>query len=249
MSAFWSNVLLGIIQGVTEWLPVSSSGHLALGEYLIGFRQDLTYDVFLHVGSLVVMLVYFRKDIFRLCTSLLHRERRSDHRLIGFIILATVITVPIALLIDPIEPMLRVPAWLAAGFALNAIALAFTKNASGEKGTFGWGSAAFLGLLQGITAVPSVSRSGLTIGAALLMGIRREDAFRFSFLIAMPSIAGAIVYKAKDLTWNPEYLVGLVVTIIAGYASLWLLEKLVMRDRLHWFWIYNALLAIVLLYA
>lgn len=248
MSAFWSNVLLGILQGVAEWLPISSSGHLALGEYLIGSRQDLAYDVFLHVGSLVVMLVYFRKDILRLFASLAHREQRSDHRLIGFIILATVITVPIALLIDPIEPMLRVPAWLAAGFALNAIALAFTKNASGEK-HIDWGSAAFLGLLQGIAAVPSVSRSGLTIGAAFLMGISRKDAFRFSFLIAMPSIAGAIVYKAKDLAWNPEYLVGLVATIIAGYASLWLLEKLVMRDRLHWFWIYNALLAIVLLYA
>ncbi|MBI4091011.1 MAG: undecaprenyl-diphosphate phosphatase [Candidatus Komeilibacteria bacterium] len=249
MTAFWSNVFLGVIQGVTEWLPISSSGHLALGEYLIGFRQDLAYDVFLHIGSLAVMLAYFRRDIFKLCISLTHRERRSDHRLMGFIILATLITIPIALLLDPVEPALRLPAWLAAGFALNAIALAFTRNTTGERGTFGWGSAAFLGLLQGIAVVPSVSRSGLTIGAALLMGIRPEDAFRFSFLMAIPSIAGAIIYKVKDLAWNPEYLVGLFATVIAGYASLWLLEKIVMRDRLHWFWIYNAFLAIVLLYA
>ena len=248
MPEIWKNIVLGVIQGVTEWLPISSSGHLIVVEYIIGFRQDLAYDVFLHIGSLLVMLVYFRRDIFGLFTSFARRDQKNEHRMIGYVLVATACTVLIALLLEPVEPMLRMPLWLAAGFGFNALVLVCTKQGSGER-SLTWGSAAFLGLLQGIAAVPAITRSGVTIGGALLMGIRREEAFRFSFLIAIPSILGAIVFKTRELVWDPAYLAGLAATVLVGYALLWLLEKIVMRDRLHLFWIYNAVLAIVILYA
>jgi undecaprenyl-diphosphatase len=243
-----THIILGVVQGVTEWLPISSSGHLVLAEHLLNVKQDLAYDLFLHIASLGVMVVYFWGDIMRLGMAIVGRGRSEDRELLFYIAYATVTTVIIALLVRPFEPMLRGLLWVSLSLGINALALVFTRHVRGNR-VLQWRSAVVIGLVQGIAAVPAISRSGLTIAAALLLGLPRELAFRFSFLIAIPAIAGGVILTIDDLVWQPVYLIGFVVTAVTGYLSLIWLKRLVLRDSFHLFWVYNAVLALIVFLA
>lgn len=246
MSALASNILLGVVQGVTEWLPISSTGHLAIVERWLGIEQELAFDVLLHVASLAVMSLYFRRDIANLTRAALRNFESSERRLVWYIVAATAITVVLGLVLAPFEKILRNVPWLIVGLLVNAGAL-FAVRGSGGSRTIDLRTALLVGAAQGIAVVPSLSRSGLTIAVALLMGARREEAFRFSFFIAMPAIAAAVVYELPQLSFRPEYLVGLLVTFAVSFGSLSLLRSLVLRDRFHWFWVYNFILALILI--
>lgn len=248
MQEIVTNIILGVVQGFTEWLPISSSGHLVLFEHLLQVRQDLSYDLFLHIASLGVMLVYFRADIMRLVRASVGKGSSDDRVLIVHIAIATLATVMVALLVRPFESTLRGLFWVGLSLIVNAVFLYFTKKSRGNR-TLHWQMAAVIGLAQGLAAVPAISRSGLTIAVALLFGLPRELAFRFSFLIAIPAIAGAVILTIGDLVWQPAYLVGFTVTAVVGYLSLIWLKRLVIRDSLYLFWIYNAVLAVIVLAA
>lgn len=244
MSGALSLFLLGILQGLTEFLPVSSSGHLVLFERLTGRHPDLAVNVGLHMGSLAAILWFYRKDWLALLRSLAPRqneqspETAENRRLFGHLFLATAITAPVALALkEPVEGLFAEPAagkFLALTFSMTAAALILAHLKTDGSSRFTWRSAILVGLVQGIAVFPGISRSGSTIAFSRLLGIPREEAGRFSFLLAIPVIGGAFLMEAPKLFGQWEFfplLAGIAAAAAAGIVSLVFLERLLRSRR------------------
>lgn len=258
-------VLLGIAQGLTEFLPISSDGHLALVYHFLGDHPDLTFEVFLHAATLIAMFVYFRTDVARLLRALFKPERdrgvNLDRRLILLIVIGNVATGIVALLLEPVvEPMAARPAWVAIWFLGTSLALFAGEALSSRvasvpaperlttRGTL------FIGLMQGLAVLPGLSRSGSTIAAGMLSGLSRESAARFSFLLGMPIITAAalkdlvgLVLGHTQLPPLPVSVAGFVAAGVSGYLAVAVLLRLVRTTRLYGFAIYTAVLGCILL--
>lgn len=243
-------VILGLIQGLTEFLPVSSSGHLALAQHL-GFDQPLpiAFDVLLHVATVLVVLGAFGKD-------LLHCWR-EERIVLGYVLAGTVATVAVVIpLKDRIEALRESPLAVCGALLLTAAVLAwmeYTAKARLALKDFGWGRSIAVGLAQAVAVMPGVSRSGATIAGGSLCGLERDDAMRFSFFLMIPAVCGAAVLKAKDLLEEPNALaqlplgpcaVGFVVAGVSGLFALKALMHLVREKKLLWFSGYCALVAV-----
>jgi undecaprenyl-diphosphatase len=239
-------LVMGIVQGLTEFLPVSSSGHLILVPWLLGwddrFITSLAFSVMLHLGTLGALLVYFARDWMRLVRAFLDslRERRiagdSDRQLVWVLAIATVPAGAIgALLADPVEAATRRPAIVAVALVVGAGILWYADRVGrldqGLEGV-GFGGGLTIGFAQAIALIPGISRSGITISAGLLFGLNREAAARFSFLLAAPTIAGAGVFEGYRLvrgeslaTPEPAALaVGVIASLVTGLLTIhWLL--------------------------
>ena len=250
--------VLGALQGLTEILPISSSAHLILVPWLLGWPESgLTFDVALHLGTFIALCVYFRRDIAELVVNAVSGAAsgfRSPVSRLPFYIVAG--TVPAAIvgktLEDPIEEFFRsnhaIITALLIGFGL-LLALSDT------IGTKRWRmdrinlkAAMVIGLAQCLALLPGVSRSGVTITAALFLGFSRDTAARFSFLLSLPIVAGAAVLKLAHLAKHgiPEgelqpLLIGVATSAVVGYASIALLLKLVQRHTLYPFVWYRIL--------
>lgn len=243
-------IILGIVQGITEWLPVSSSGHLVLFEHLFGLSQPLLFDIMLHVGSLFVVLYYFRKDIRELIFGLFDGDREK----LRIVLMIIVATIPIALVgyffqdfIESIFKDLRT-----VGFALlfTALLLFLSRYPKKKEGKLTYMKALGIGIFQAIAILPGVSRSGSTISSGMMFGVRKEEVARFSFLIFIPAILGALVLHIGDITAFTDPLpviVGTLVSAIVGYFSLKLLMNIIKKDKFSWFSVYCLLLGIVVL--
>jgi undecaprenyl-diphosphatase len=234
MPATLQAALLGIVQGLTEFLPVSSSAHLILARLFFGFDGDkfgLAFDVACHVGTLIAVLIYFRTDIARMIAALprLFDRRDAEARLIWLIVVGTIPAVVVGLLFKhQIEDHLRTPAIAAAMLAAGAL-LFFAAEAVGGKtrpeASLTLGEALLIGCAQAIALIPGVSRSGATITVALFLGLRRAEAARFIFLLAIPAILGAAASEAPKLLKTglgdtaPLFLIGIVSSAIVGYAA------------------------------
>ena len=251
---------LGLVQGLTEFLPVSSSGHVALGAFLFGeVSQPLPLIIALHAGTLIATILILRSDVLELLRSTVRMvqapmstvqtEEGKEWR--GLLI-ATLITAALGLGLEPyVEPWSASRTAVGIGLAITAVALLATRRQSGQKIILSMGGYALIGLAQGIAVVPGISRSGSTIAVALLLGMGSERAFRFSFLLSVPAIAGAVVLKLSDPAVLQELgtagLVGGAVALISGAACLVWLKKLVSRGQLWVFAIYLIPLATALL--
>jgi len=248
-------ILLGVIQGVTEFLPISSSGHLAIFHNLFGFRDaPVLFDVFLHVGTLVPVVIVFRNDILALLTT----RRR-------WVALLALGTVPIVLaglfLRHDIEREFQTIRWVGPLLLINGcILLAGGRLAARLRRTQapGWLHAVAVGIAQAVALLPGISRSGTTISTGLATGLDREDAARFSFLLAIPAILLALAAKLRDVVrgteavdphmWAP-IVVGTLVSMLVGYAALRALLAVVRRRKLGWFgWYCLAVGAALLVY-
>ena len=197
-------VILGVVQGLTEFLPVSSSGHLLLGQYFLGLDQDrfgLSFDVALHMGTLVAVVSYFWRDLSRMALAFLRSFRHmdlandADQRLAYLVIASTLPAALIGFLFEGFfENTVRSPWVVVFNFALVGV-LFLVAEAAGSRSRraskLGFGEAVGIGLAQAMALVPGVSRSGATITLGLFLGLRREEAARFSFLMSVPIIAGA----------------------------------------------------------
>lgn len=200
-------IVLGVIQGVTEFLPVSSSAHLVLVSILMGWKdQGLLMDVAAHAGSLLAVVIYFRKEIQEMLHAVLNpRAKSSDKtlRLIAAIIVATIpIVVAGLLLADYIEAYLRSAHVIAYTTILFALLLAYADHKSKslhDEYQMRWGDIIFIGCAQVFALIPGTSRSGVTMTAALMMGLTKVAAARFSFLLSIPTILAAICYKSMKL--------------------------------------------------
>jgi undecaprenyl-diphosphatase len=252
--------LLGVVQGLTEFLPVSSSAHLILGREVFGWDAGalgLAFDVACHVGTLLAVLFYFRSDILELLRAvprLFSREPDPAVRLARLIALGTIPTVVVGLALgDVIEQSLRTPAVAATMLALVAFAL-FAAEGLGPRtrshDSLSAKEVLAIGVAQAAALVPGVSRSGATIAAAMAFGLRREGAARFTFLMGIPAILGAALREGVVLAdvgfSNNEaglFLVGMTTSAIVGYLAVKYFIRYVARHSLAVFAWYRLLLA------
>ena len=241
---------LGLIQGVTEWLPVSSSGHLVLMQKLMNIDVPVAFDVWLHFSTLLVLLIFFRHDIARIITAVLRwKTRTEDFKLAVFIIISTIMT---ALVVFPFKNLFeRVFSSLlmvSIFFFMTGILLLFSEKNKRSRNLTNK-TAAFIGFMQGLAFLPGISRSGSTISTALILGIKKEDAFKFSFLIAIPVILGASLLELPELISSDiSFMIlsaGFITAFFIGFLSLLMLKKIIAGGKFHYFAYYCFAIAII----
>lgn len=236
---------LGLLQGLTEFLPVSSSGHLVIVQTLFGWRDPaIAFDVMLHMATMTATMVYFRKEILRVATAWFGGFLPSGRRdLPGWkygwgVISGTLVTIAVVLLTRPLIHVFF-GSTLFVGFALLITGLVLFYGRSIPRGGFAVtpSSGLKVGLAQGIAAFPGISRSGLTIVTGLKCGLAPEEAFSFSFILSLPAIAGAAVLELAGsgdagglLSSLPEgWWAGMIIAFAAGLFALALLHRVVAR--------------------
>ena len=263
---YFQIILLGIIQGLTEFFPVSSSGHLILVPRLFGFEdQGLAVDAILHLGTLLAIIIYFRKDLLRLLFALFNRGNDPEyHNLAWYIGWASFPAGIIGLLMgDMIEQHLRNPTFVAWNLIFwSFVFLAAQRYSAVQVSTesdvsrMTLGQVFFIGCAQAIALLPGTSRSGITITGGLFTKLSPTAAVRFSFLLGAPIILAAGAKKMLDYISDPELMtqlsisqlgVGLLVSFAVGYLAIKLLLGIVSRLGLMPFIIYRVLLAISIL--
>jgi len=250
-------IVLGIIQGLTEWLPISSTGHLKIAEHFMNEKIPLLFDFILHIGTLIVVLLFFRRDIKNIVSALAHLDFKTEHgKLIPLIIVGSIPAGIIGIILnEPVNTAFQDTLPIAVAFVLSGIMLYSAKFAQEKNDTIGYSTAILVGVAEGIAIIPGISRSGATITVALLLGIKREKAFKFSFLLSIPAILSVLGYnfaKRSDelasagLGW-PEILIGIIVAMFIGYFALKLLWKILRKKKFHLFAFYCWLLGTALI--
>lgn len=245
---FWQAFILAVIQGLTEFLPVSSSGHLVIFQKLLGFQKPpLFFDILVHLGTLGAILVFFRDKI-----SALLRDRR-------LIFLLGVATLPICFFalflekfLDPIFNSLWLTGLSYLLMALILFSTRFLKDQVKRTKGVGWLDALAVGLFQALAIFPGLSRSGSTIIAGLWRGFDRETAFDFSLFLGILAIGGAFIFKVPGLGGfsSGELGRGLLAMLVAGlvgYFSLRILKDLIQKNKLFWFGFYCLFLGLIIL--
>jgi len=240
MNEFISAALLGVVQGLTEFLPVSSSGHLVLFQQWLPVAGDpIAFDLALHLGTLLPVLWVYRADLIGIARDATVGEgpwrHRPGVRLLALLVVATLPTAAIGLTLEDVfEVLFHNTTAVGVAFAITGTVLWLsgrTQAGSTSAADLSPGRAAAIGLAQGLAITPGISRSGSTIAAGLLLGMQREDAARFSFLLSIPAIGGAFVLKMGDMDLNADALgpmaVGILTSAISGYIALRVLLKLV----------------------
>ncbi len=242
------SVILGFIQGITEWLPISSTGHLRIAEHYFGLAVPALFDVILHVGTLIVTLVYFRKDILKVLRALAKLDFKSEYGLlIPLIIIGTIPTIVIGFLYgNELDIALSTIPALGVGFLVSGAVLYLSKFGKVSRLEITYVDALIIGIMQGLAIIPSISRSGFTIAAALLLGIKREKAFKFSFLLSIPSIIGALgltLYQQEAELATAgvgllEIIAGVLVSIVVSFFALKLLWRTIADKKFYLFAFY-----------
>ena len=267
---WWQAILLGVAQGATEFLPISSSGHLVLLQHLFGLTEpELVFDISVHLGTLMAVLYYFRSDlkaILHACLKWflnkirpekgLHGNPRTDPdaKLALLIIVGSIPTAIIGLGLHRIVDQIFTSIVLV-GFMLiiTGTMLWITRRLPpGGKGVSGFTikTALGIGLIQGLAIMPGISRSGSTIAMGLLLGLNRETAARYSFLLSIPAIIGAVLLGLKDVTQMDVAALGMVLlgsmtAALVGYGALSLLVFIVNQGRLYLFSPYCWILGLI----
>ena len=253
-----TTIILGLIQGFAEWLPISSTAHLRITEHFLGFQATPLFNVFLHIGTLGVVIFYFRRDIKIVLTALVHRDFHSEYgRFIPLIVVATIPTVIIGLLYDKfLADNYQTFLIMGITFIIGATLLYLSKFGKENQTQISYLKALVMGIAQGAASFPGLSRSGATISSGLLQGVKRETVFKFSFLLSIPAIIGDLGVEAYLQRGSfsqgvgvssLDLAVGLVFAVLAGYLAIALVKKLVLTKRFHYFAIYTFVLGIVLI--
>ncbi len=256
-------IVLALIQGLTEFLPVSSSAHLILGSQLMGWEdQGLVFDVATHLGTLLAVLIYFRQDLIDMAVACTHpvitEAQSQSRRMVGFLALASVPALMVGFLArDLVEFYLR-DLRIIAVTTLTFGGLLWLADAWGKRSRvlqeMNWRSALIIGLAQALALVPGVSRSGITLTAGRFLGFNADSAARFSFLLAIPIIAAAGGYGAlkvalgeASINWQ-QFLLAMGFAALAGWACIAAFLALLQRVGLLPFIIYRLALGIFLLW-
>lgn len=248
-------VVLGVVQGLTEFLPVSSSGHLALAEAFLEVPGGgVAFAVLLHAGTLLAIGIVFRDGVFRLVRGglrlplHLHRPPRGwpeEVQLAAKVVLATIPGAFVGLFLeDRIEAAFASPRVVGGLLWVTAALLFSTRRSGTGQRDISWRDAIMVGLAQSVAILPGISRSGSTIATALLLGVSRPKAAEFSFLAALPLILGSLVLELPELLETGReggfapLAIGFATSFLVGWAALLWLVKLVRRGALHWFAFY-----------
>ncbi len=253
MNEFFSMLILAIVQGITEWLPISSDGHLVLFQHLMNYNPGLSFDVALHLGTFLAVVFYFWKDLRDIGQDVARFNFKSENgRTFLLIVVATLPLVIIALLFRRFFEMAFESLGMAAlGFAITAIVLLIsTFDFANYKKKIDFGDALFVGISQVLAPLPGVSRSGMTISAGLLRGLTEEKALRFSFLMSIPAVLGAFILEYRNVIFDLQMLIAIAVSFFVGLASIHFLLKFISKNKnnLRWFAAYLMILALTIGY-
>lgn len=251
--------ILGLVQGLTEFLPVSSTAHLILAQEVLKLDPDrfgLSFDVALHLGTALAVLLYFARTWWSLLVDLV----RGRWRMPALVIVGTLPAAIAGVLLEStVERTLRAPIYIVAGLVVGSIIFVVAERLARQRrvvGDLSLADAIYMGAAQAIALLPGISRSGITISAGLTRDLRREDATRFSFLLATPVILGAALKtlldarKAEALFSNPAALaIGFGVSFLAGIAAVAFMVRFLRTNSLNWFVVYRLLLAAAIVIA
>jgi undecaprenyl-diphosphatase len=228
-------IILGVVQGFTEWLPISSSGHLVIVQSLLGISVPAAFDIVIMVGTILALILYFRQTLISLVRGIFTGDRIAL-RYCSFIVIAGIGTALIGFSGKKFfEGLFYQPFLVSCLLIVTGVFLFIASKAKPPAGEMTAKNALVIGIAQGIAVAPGISRSGSTIGAALLLGINAEDAAVFSFLIGIPAmtIASAVTFlevPAAPVAFAP-LAVSTVTAFVTGYASIGLLMKLLKENR------------------
>lgn len=258
----WHVIVLALIQALTEFLPVSSSGHLALVGFFLGWPyQGLTFDLALHFGTLTAVLIYYRKDLWQIALAVLSRGQSEHdvlHRRLGWgLVLATIpALIAGASMNDAFAESLRMPVLIAVNLIVFGLVLG-AADRFGSKRRDVWTvtlrDALLIGLAQVLALIPGVSRSGITMTAGLALGLTRFDAARYTFLMSVPITAAAsahgllTIWKSGDSVDLPAFAVGAAVAAIAGLGCIHFLLAFLRRAGMWPFVAYRIALGVAVL--
>lgn len=254
-------LILAIIQGIAEWLPVSSSGHLAIVQKHFAAESPLFFDIALHIGTIFVVLITFRKDIVNILKAFFKRDFKSEEgKTALFIIVGSIPTAVIGFLLLYLD-IIKV---LFSNLLIIGIALVVTGiflYASGHEKNrkeLNYLDSFLIGIAQGVATIPGISRSGLTISTGLLRKVKREKVFKYSFLLSIPAVLGAtaaaiaeehanLAVGSLDLSLT---VLGAITSFVVGYVALQLLQKIFMKQKFHLFAYYCWIIGVltILLY-
>lgn len=244
-------ILLGTLQGITEFLPISSSGHLVIGQKILGISiAGNVFEVVVHLGTLGSVLIIFWPDILQLIKSL---KSETTQKYIFTIVLGTLPAVIVGFLFkDVISEAFENIRVVAVALMITGIILLSTKFVKTKLKDISISNGLLIGIAQAIAIVPGISRSGITIGLGMYLGIAPEKAAKFSFLLAIPAIAGAGFLTGLDIIDSSEptipwsvLIVGFLSSLLVGWISLKWLLGLIKSGKFHWFGVYCLLVGIL----
>lgn len=261
-------LLLALVQGFTEILPISSSGHILVLENLMGLNTSLTFSVFLHLGSLLAVFIYFHKEIKDLCLSFfsyIFKKSREEQttKNFHFIILLMIATLPAGIIgvlfNDAIDQIFYRPIFVILGFYITALLLFLIRYTKTKRTIeqMTWKDALYVGLAQAIGIIPGISRSGITISALKSRNLDDDSAAHFSFFMLMPVTLGSFIVEVIKVLKTPleniktsilPISVCVIVSLIATYISLHLFLKLIKKGKLWYFSLYLITLATLLIF-
>ena len=259
-------IILGILQGITEWLPISSSGHLAIFQFYFEEEPPILFDIILHIGSLCVIFYIMRDEIKRVLDSVPsffsnyrnYTNLKGEQRLIGLVIVASIPTAIIGFTFDStvIGDFYSEMHLVGGCLIFTGILVWLSKDYSGDKqiNDFPIKNALIVGFFQGLAILPGVSRSGSTIAISKMLGMEPVKAARFSFLLFIPAMTGATILKIQDIdetiseVGTLSLMLGFLSSVITSYFSINILLNLIKKQQFHYFTPYCILLGFLLIY-
>ena len=244
-------IILGIIQGITEWLPISSSGHLVIAQHLFDISQPVIFDIILHLGSLAALLIVFWKDIVRLVKGIFLRDKYY----VKYFFWLVIATIPIGLVgiffNDYIKTIFDNPKTVGISLLITAIILFISKYPLKKKKKLTWKNTFVIGLFQALAILPGISRSGMTISSGMFQGVERKEVARFSFLLFIPAILGATVFEIGNVSSIGNMfplIIGTIATFITGYVTLKWLLKIIENGKFSYFAWYCFVVGLLVLF-
>jgi len=252
-------LILAIVQGITEWLPISSSGHLVILQHLWGLDVPVFFDVTLHVGTLTAVLVFLWRDVANILKAVVRLDFKTEEgKLALYVVIGSILTAVIGFLFrDLFESFFSNLLAVGVAFMVTGCILYASKLTRERNKSINFFDALLIGKAQGIALTPGISRSGITISTGLLRGVKKEKAFQYSFLLYIPAVIGAAIGTSVT-EWNKlaaaevdvlSIVFGLVITAIVGYIFLKLLFKVVLKEKFHMFAYYCWTLGLIIILA
>lgn len=248
---FIQAIALAIIQAIAEWLPISSSAHLAIADRIFQANADVFYYVILHLATLLSLLIYFRKSLVKFW---IDAESKTYITKNGWRVIIATIPVVIAgfFFHDIIESLFTDFRMIGIALIVNAAVLLATSYFKSEnaKNDLSCNKSLAIGIMQMLALIPGISRSGITISAGIFAKIKKEELIMFSMMLSIPAIIGAGLYKivTAPIIFSLPMLVGFIVAVPLGYLFLSLLIKTIRKGTFHDFWVYCLVIGIIMLF-
>ncbi|MBM7409180.1 undecaprenyl-diphosphate phosphatase [Methanococcus maripaludis] len=234
-------LILGIVQGLTEFLPISSSGHLAIFTALFNSTPDVGYFAFLHLATFLAVLIFVKAEVFEIITGITKKEKEYLN-LASKLILSTIPAVFVGLFFgDFIESVFSSTLLIGVFLSITGILMLLSDNLNKNLKTIKsilYVDALIIGVFQAFSVLPGISRSGTTLFAALFLGMNKEDAVKYSFLMSLPVTFGAGILELQKITFSSEQLFGFVISFLTGLLGLYLVKKMVIGGKLKIFGYY-----------